>query len=857
MLLPCHRSIINGAESQNMNPNLSKIFLFLAILFMATIAIFFDELGSSLPILRGDKIVLTVQPPLDLGGHVFDGFEAAHPNVTVRVKRSGSDFLGPEYMSLEDHLQAGRDYIGSADVVYVSSGHISAETSRAGYLLDLQPLIQADKTMSEDRYQSNLLRAFQWDGGVWALPVSARILTLFYRPEAFDTASVPYPNANWQWHDLIHAARQLATFDPEGKVMMPAITLDAIGEARPYLLRSSHGKGFYSESGQPAFGDSALQGLVNEWLQLEHDGIITPANKAGERFDKTPMTIMFTDLLYMTTQSDFAIAPLPGKGVGMRAQGFAVNPKTDHPELAYKLVKYLSQQQSVAVHLMGDVHAYQPLNEWGPPDDGYTHLISEMLPHGEVRYAHYLIDAMKAGGNLSVEEVIAQAQTNADDAMAMIKQIKAEQQIAAPDASPTLPPGQIELTFGLLPALMDPHDSFFQSKLQEFIQQDNRIGNIRFVDLPGLSAEAIREVDCFYYPRTLVNRIPLDNVLLPITPLLSDSTAPEDYYPHLFDLLSHVNDVFGYPLTIGPNVVTYDPEQLQLDFDWDWGNFMRAIYSQEDDPSYAFSPANTANTHILMLAASQGLLIYDYRQNPPTLNLNDAGALMNVLDLAKDGLMFYTELGSGVSMPVDQPGSMKADGWDDFWFKQFLTKNENLDLLPSTYQMIGFPEHDHLVPLSYDVGAGYVSFQTPYPESCFRFIQHLETLPELMMALPAKVTSINALEGIVPTQILTFYKHYAEALRSRKAVYFPTSLQLFDHRLEILIENDWLNQAFDAYVLDAASLEAGINEAQDNILAFRACYQEETDRAETNHKEIAFNCGVGIDPTLETKFKTY
>jgi multiple sugar transport system substrate-binding protein len=97
------------------------------------------------------------------------------------------------------------------DVVFMSSTQIPAFAER-GALLDLSGHLENPADFNPDN-----LKMFSYKGKLYALPSDMAVNVLFYNPELFDQAGVPYPNDSWKWKDLLLAARKLTVFDINGK----------------------------------------------------------------------------------------------------------------------------------------------------------------------------------------------------------------------------------------------------------------------------------------------------------------------------------------------------------------------------------------------------------------------------------------------------------------------------------------------------------------------------------------------------------------------------------------------------------------------------------------------------------------
>src|SRR5258707_14302189 len=131
-----------------------------------------------------------------LNRDVMDKFEQSHPGIKVELVSADSNAPAPAN-GLDKYLDAMQKYAATADVIYVDSGYVTPEATRAGYFLDLAPLASDDKTLNPDDFYPALWNAFQWDKGIWALPTGANVLVLAYKPSVFDAAHVAYPNDKW------------------------------------------------------------------------------------------------------------------------------------------------------------------------------------------------------------------------------------------------------------------------------------------------------------------------------------------------------------------------------------------------------------------------------------------------------------------------------------------------------------------------------------------------------------------------------------------------------------------------------------------------------------------------------------
>src|SRR5690348_7535818 len=71
---------------------------------------------------------------------VLADFESAHPGIKVDII-TGTPSIPQAALGIDQHLDQMQKYVSSADVLFVDSNRITPEATRAGYFLDLAPLV--------------------------------------------------------------------------------------------------------------------------------------------------------------------------------------------------------------------------------------------------------------------------------------------------------------------------------------------------------------------------------------------------------------------------------------------------------------------------------------------------------------------------------------------------------------------------------------------------------------------------------------------------------------------------------------------------------------------------------------------
>ncbi|HLV37331.1 MAG TPA: ABC transporter substrate-binding protein, partial [Spirillospora sp.] len=203
---------------------------------------------------QDDSIILTISVPpwredVFKTPGFFARFEAEHPGVKVVLAPTADNaFFVPAAFDIEQHLDMAESYASTADVLYISNDNLSIEATRAGLFLDLAPLAAGDPDLNPEDFFPGAYESYQWDRGLWGLPVSMDVEIVIYDPATFDAAGLEYPNERWTLDDFANADRALTQYDDSGVVTRPGFAV--FGSSR-ILLRSLLKHGFYDPTTIP------------------------------------------------------------------------------------------------------------------------------------------------------------------------------------------------------------------------------------------------------------------------------------------------------------------------------------------------------------------------------------------------------------------------------------------------------------------------------------------------------------------------------------------------------------------------------------------------------------------------------
>lgn len=815
---------------------------------------------------------------------ILQQFEMTHPNIKVKVITKDA-FIAPPTAGLDAYLKAVQDYVSSADVVHVGNSFSMLEATRAGYFLDLSPLIATDKGLNSDDFYPAVWKSFQWDHRIWALPTGADIMVMGYKPSAFDAVGLAYPNAKWAVDDLANAMRKLAKKDTSGTVTLPSLfTLG--NEARSALFQSLIGDSVFDSSTTPdtlKFAKPAVEKILDTWYHLDQEGLF------ANDLNAAPMSIMPIGFLGRQpggTEERVGVA-LPGGQVGLQTEGFSVSAGTQHPAEAYALASFLTTHPE-AVGGLSSSPARKNVTDTLSADNGprpgpiafspeLKALIDQGLNTGlsltDLRYADYLNQAaakMKSD-NLDAHSALQSAEIQATQNQTAAVNAKAKTTIVVATPLPVnIAAGKITLNFGMVSNVLPlPNQDKWDKLAQDFASSDPQVGlvNIDQARTPDLSQLADK-YDCFYLPYNAVPGAKLTN-LLNLDPFLAadKNFAKDDVVGNVLSQLQQDNKTWGYPLMIVPDMLSYDSQLFskanipEPTNGWTVEAFydaLKALKANSQEPP--FTALTPGGTHLLLLIAAYGGLPLDYRTDPPTIKFTDPAtvqAIRQVLDLARNGYIKYTSLGNVGGIMV-----FTASKRSPITTRSLLPPGARINTTgsdtPDPYKPVPYPKGTQYNVLSYGIDTAYISAKAQNPEACYRWISMIGQHPELFNAMPARRSLINSQSTatVQGAQTVTVYNQIDALLKDPKTVSFPSLFQGGASQVGFLVQH-WLYQAFDKYVLQNGDLEVALKDAETYAQAFMQCtatisaYDPSSTQTADDYNKQYLACAVKVDPRLK------
>jgi multiple sugar transport system substrate-binding protein len=291
-------------------------------------------------------------------------FEAEHPG--VRVKSESLPWTSDEqhqfYAINLEGASPGFDVM-MLDVVWI------AEFARAGWLLDLSPLLAAGETAP---HFPSAVAAATYDGRVWALPWNMNVGLLYYRTDLLAKYGFQPPGT---WDELVGQVRRIrgAEHDPQlegylwqGKQYEGLVVnvLEAFWGNGTRLL-AEDGR-LFPEPRRAAEALAFLRGLIERgvspgWVTAADEELSRRAFGEGHAIflRNWPYALDLFQAPDSRVRGRVGIAPLPGHEPGAAAGGstggshLGISRRTAHPDAALALVRFLTSAHAQLAMVSG------------------------------------------------------------------------------------------------------------------------------------------------------------------------------------------------------------------------------------------------------------------------------------------------------------------------------------------------------------------------------------------------------------------------------------------------------------------------------------------------------------------------
>ena len=274
---------------------------------------------------------------------IVDAFHVLNPNITVKVSVADWDSYWPK---LQTDLAGG-----NAPDVFLMDGPLYPDYQTRDQLLDLSPLIARDGFDTGGLVDLAVQDFMATDGHLYGLPRDLNTIALFYNKTMFDAASLPYPDATWDWAKLVDVATKL-TKTSGGKTSqwgfytetsdMENYWSSLVWQAGGDIL-SADKKSVVIDTDQAAAGLQFLQDLIYK------DKVMAQpvAGGSGDAFENGQAAMEANGSWLVPTHQaagiNFGVAPLPkgpaGQATSVNPSGVVAYKGSKAPDAAWEFIK--------------------------------------------------------------------------------------------------------------------------------------------------------------------------------------------------------------------------------------------------------------------------------------------------------------------------------------------------------------------------------------------------------------------------------------------------------------------------------------------------------------------------------------
>ena len=226
-----------------------------------------------------------------------------------------------------------------------------------GLLLPLNRFDGAGESELNREFFPTVLNQYRRDGVLYALPVDAMPLMLYYDEEYLALKGVPPVDANWDWDELVRNAVELTASRPDGTVVRWGLIANASGVS--WALWQNEATLFDADTQQCRLPEP----VAVEALQFVHDLLhkhrVSPLAEMRDLWDysrRTPPAMLYDyPPIVLNQRRNFRMAALPrGKvsaGPVRTSLGIGIAARTQRTEAAFVALKGFTRamQEHVAI----------------------------------------------------------------------------------------------------------------------------------------------------------------------------------------------------------------------------------------------------------------------------------------------------------------------------------------------------------------------------------------------------------------------------------------------------------------------------------------------------------------------------
>jgi len=338
----------------------------LVFLFLIVISFFFFSLSGCGPKAQKPTIKIAIwggTDEIDMLNKIIDEWQKAHPEVIAKLEHIPA---GSYTNKLLIQIAGGT----APDIMFVEV-NIFVNFWAIDAFMDLKPFIEKDPDFKLDDFFPEVVDRFTIDGKIYCIPRdTAPFACVYYNKKLFDEVGVPYPTDDWNWSDLLEKAERLTKRTEDGKITQYGF----YGWTWENFVYSNGGSIVDDVEGPKEFTLARKEAI--EGLQFYTDLInkykVSPSpiefgnlGMGAQQLFMSGKLAMYQSGFWESTlfknikDFDWDVAMFPKGPTGIRrfgtgGSGYCILKSTKYPELAWDIVKQLTNQKSqIALAEMG------------------------------------------------------------------------------------------------------------------------------------------------------------------------------------------------------------------------------------------------------------------------------------------------------------------------------------------------------------------------------------------------------------------------------------------------------------------------------------------------------------------------
>ncbi|PKO05316.1 MAG: hypothetical protein CVU41_11810 [Chloroflexi bacterium HGW-Chloroflexi-3] len=625
--------------------------------------------------------------------------------------------------------------------------------------LDIQPLAETDSSFDQGGYLPGVMEGCQVDERQIGLPYTASLQVIYYNPDIFDEAGLPYPLADWTWEEFRLNTINLTRRNGQEVEQYGFVNLSSMVR----LLGTMLNRDLMISNEEEKAG--ALENTLSSYLNLVQLGYVKVPQEEEYPGDlefliRDGKAAMWLDGLFRLEDYRNALGeqigflPVP-EGSRATARCLAISAGSQQPQAAWRLIRYLSEQDGpfvLANEFPANSAQLQNNANWQSFSEEEQTVLKAALDNAWYG-THWLFATL----NQEFDNVLAD-QNNLNSMLLSVLQLSPpepeepfEPQFAfevrsTPD---DIPPEAVFIKF---------HGAFLNREVSEAMVNEFNQNQTDYYIYTNVAPE---DADCFIGYQS--ENQPA--AYYPLTPLLEGDAESmalvADLPPGVLETTRRNEEILGIPLFISTFAMYYNPvllEQAGLEppsADWTFTEFWEYAQAATQEEIYGFGLGLFA---IDMIFDSMNSLWVDESSDIPVFLFDTPEVKQTTEFLLK---MQY----EGVIPDLDINVGNKYWTWREnilsdkavFWMSSMDDYlNEELKYEPGMLPLPGYIPNYSLTSFP----SFFISKNSSDPKGCWEWFKFFSANPAIYGWIPLRNSVRNSpeYEALVGTEMASLYR---------------------------------------------------------------------------------------------------